>query len=1033
MKETPTGLADLARSFQALNPTRPQALAIARLLGLEGDIIFEAGPELNQPGHPTTATAATTTAAAAIGPDPEARGVFPRAPRAPAFRGWQHEPRVEPPGPNEIGLPTRLVERRAPPAGEKPSYVADAEELSFDSRAHRQLPDPAPLVPPGQLRSLITNSLIVPVPGALDILQLVEALARGRLPRVLPRKKRRGLASKVHVLLDTAGSMRLFRRDAAQLLRALSDVAGPAILSQERTSGPPWKGWKPPGAPGDTLLIVSDFGIGSRQLARRSDLAGWKKFSLHQQRRGLQLAGIVPFHFQRWPVSLTRRIRLVHWHRPGNASTPANARQTYRLALVLSLAAVIDPALLRAARMHFLPSADAGAEADFVNGPWTWVFNPRVTALSPSWTVELRSQLARDPALLEAAHSFLERQRPRSSDWDRVLFEEHIVYLSLLSSTDGPELLRAALARVIQSLLGRMRNPASARWALCFLEELPESAQQTEAAQVLKAVASIILKTSPLEVVEIVAAQNAKWIFHRNTKVGVAWTGKHILVREPPAPGDQVLEVPDTWPRVVIVADIDRPRKKVLQFKKRSPPAWTRATFLPRLLTTASGAESRLDDARKEWDRLHLAFEAGQTLTGVVKGPCRGGYLVDVGLDAVLPNKRARSGDGGTDDFIGSTVEVKITHLDQATWRLRVALNDASPFAMDPETWKEIEKRFEAMELVPGVVTAIRREGYVVNVLGVETFVPLGELPLREQREAEHSVGETLSFCIVALDKKSQDFTLSRMFDQFEAWSKLLKAKNEKKLVAGRVEGAVRGGFLVAIGLWSVYVPFNHVTGTATARGDDPSLHIGKTYEFQVLNLKWERRIVFLTRHKVLQQERAARQLQALAEIVEGEVRKGIVRNLVDYGAFIDLGGADGLLHISEMSWTEIEHPSILLRKGQEIEVKVLKVDRESVPARITLGLKQLTTDPWDVVESKYPVGARIKRRVVALMDYGAFIEIEPGVHGLLHIKEMSSTNPPEKASDLFSKGDEVEVVVLAVDRAGKKLALGIRNTGDDR
>jgi len=281
------------------------------------------------------------------------------------------------------------------------------------------------------------------------------------------------------------------------------------------------------------VLIVSDFGIGSRPLVRRLELAGWQKFSMVQHRRGVYLTAIVPFHRQRWPVSLKRRIRMVHWHRPGNAATPASPRKLTQLAQALSLAAVIDPALLRLARMYILPGADVGTEADFANGPWTAACNPRVIVLFPGWAARLRWELAQDPDLLEAARRLLEKERPRTSDWDRVLFEEQVVYLTLHSTPDSPDSLKNAFARVIRSLLGRMRNPVSARWALCFIEELPESARQTEAAKILKAVASVILNTSHVEVAEIVAAHNARWIFDAITRIGVAWTGNCILVREP--------------------------------------------------------------------------------------------------------------------------------------------------------------------------------------------------------------------------------------------------------------------------------------------------------------------------------------------------------------------------------------------------------------------------------------------------------------------------------------------------------------------
>lgn len=467
MKKTLTGLADLVRAFEALNPARSEWAAIARLLGLKGDMVIGDDSDIPQSDDQTTLSGFTELVAIANVPEIEAYEPFPRAHRLPPRSGgWQYEPRVEPPGPDETALPVRLTEVKPPPTGEMPSYVVNAEELDFHSRTHRHLPAAEPLVPVGQLRALIAHLIAAPVPGDPDISQLVDGLARGRLPRVLPREKRRGTAHRLHVLLDTAGSLRLFQGDAFELITALRDVAGPAIVSEEVTHGPPPAELRSRAAPGDTVLIVSDFGIGSRPLVKRLELAGWRKFSVSQHRRGIHLTAVVPFHHHRWPVILKRRIRMVHWHRLGSAATPATPRQLHRLAQVLSLAAVIDPAFLRLARMRILPGADAGVEADFANGPWTAACNPRVIALFPGWTAQLRSELAQDPDLLEAARRLLENERPRTNDWDRVLFEEKVIYFSLQS--DSPDHLKNALARVIRSLWAEcaIRSQRAGRFAL---------------------------------------------------------------------------------------------------------------------------------------------------------------------------------------------------------------------------------------------------------------------------------------------------------------------------------------------------------------------------------------------------------------------------------------------------------------------------------------------------------------------------------------------------------------------------------------
>ncbi len=1025
MKTTPTGLADLVRAFRELAPQPADCTNIARLLGLKGNIVSGASTAASQPTCRVTQSVATE---ASFGPsaDKEAEDRLPKIIRTRARApGWQYEPRVEPPGPDVIGRPVKLTELKAPPVGDMPSYVADAEELDFPQRARRLL-DPPPLIPRCQLRALVANLLTCRIPGNPDIRQLVSSLARGRLPAVLPREERRGVARRIYLLSDTADSMRLFQRDATALIKALRDVAGPALQDEAVTYGPPAASPWLRTARGDMLLILSDLGIGGgRPWVSRWRRACWRAFVAYHHRRGLRLTALVPFHHQRWPSNLKHRIRIVHWHRPGVAATPASPRHLLRLARVLSLAAVIDPALLRTARMHILPAADAGAEADFTNGPWVAVSNPRVVSLFPRWTTELRSELAVDPKLLETARRLLEQQRLQASDWSRVLFEEEIVYLSLQSKPNDAERLKESLARVIRSLLGRLRNPASARWALCFLEELPESVRQTEAAQLLRAVASIILNTSHAEVAEIAAAQNAKWVFGNNTEVGVLWTGNHIVVREPPLEGDRVLTVPDTWPRVVIVTDLDGPRKKVLRVRPRKPPAWTRATFLPRLLKTAAGAVYQLDDVSELLKTLRNAIQTKQTLNGVVKGRWKStehGYHVDIGFDAFLHESDFLLEGIETDHLVGRIVEVGITALNEERQRVSIVL--ASRFLAPPtpgEIWRELHRCCDANEEVTGLVTAVGQTGCGVNVLGVRAFLPSDVLQSSDIEAGQNLVGQTLSFEIVELDQEKEKLSLSRKTKVVAFWKKLMHAMTAKMPIPGKVEAIVKGGLIVDIGV-KAFVPTSHVD---FRNSPDLTLYIGNTYDFWIIKLNWYPRVIVLSRRELIEAERAERLQKLLGEIVPGEVRKGTVKNITDFGAFIDLNGIDGLLHVTDMSWGRIGHPSELLNIGQDIDVIVLNVDLKK--ARVSLGLKQRTANPWDQIETKYPVGAKVKGKVVNVVLYGAFVEMEPGVEGLVHVTELSWTKRVAKPADILKQGQDIEAVVLGINREEQKISLGIR------
>src|ERR1051326_395423 len=458
MRNAPAGLADLARAYGALNPPQDACRPIARLLGLDGVIAFFETPVPLAPSTPPPAVPAAASVRAMTSGESdsgtagsrESASTVEKPPPPPIYaQAERSRPRSQGPRPNPIGVPIKLTEIRLPASGEMPQYVSDADELAFDSGAVRRLPVPEPLVPFAQLRSLIADLIAAPVPGDPDIKRLVRDLARGRVPHVLPRKERKGAARRIHVLVDTADSMRLFNHDAAALLNAFRAVAGPAIQSESITSGPPTHLF-PAYARGDTLLVISDLGIGSRR-ARPARIAAWHDFTTLQRSRGLRVVALVPFHFTRWPAVLKRSMRLVHWHRPGSVAPPASPEQLRRLARALSLAAVIDPALLRAARLRVISTADAGAEADFANGRWTSFFNPRVIGLLPSWTVRLRSELANDEPLLELARRLLAEERPNGSDWDRVIYEEQIIFLALQSNDGASHELERAIGRVIRT------------------------------------------------------------------------------------------------------------------------------------------------------------------------------------------------------------------------------------------------------------------------------------------------------------------------------------------------------------------------------------------------------------------------------------------------------------------------------------------------------------------------------------------------------------------------------------------------------
>jgi small subunit ribosomal protein S1 len=275
---------------------------------------------------------------------------------------------------------------------------------------------------------------------------------------------------------------------------------------------------------------------------------------------------------------------------------------------------------------------------------------------------------------------------------------------------------------------------------------------------------------------------------------------------------------------------------------------------------------------------------------------------------------------------------------------------------------------------------------------------------------------------IEKLEDKDGMVVLSKEKAEFKQnWDKILTICNEGGRIAGKVKAVVKGGLIVNIGV-EAFVPASQVD---IMMPRNLMSYIGNTYDFKVVKLNQERQNIVLSRRELIEQERTERRSKLLGEMTPGDIRKGTVKNITDFGAFIDLNGIDGLLHITDMSWGRIGHPSEVLKVGQDIDVVVLDINREK--ERVSLGLKQKMANPWDQIEAKYPVGAKVKGRVVNLVPYGAFVELEPGVEGLVHVTELSWTKRVAKASDVLKADQEIEAVVLGINREEQKISLGVR------
>ncbi|KAA8735601.1 30S ribosomal protein S1 [Acinetobacter qingfengensis] len=337
----------------------------------------------------------------------------------------------------------------------------------------------------------------------------------------------------------------------------------------------------------------------------------------------------------------------------------------------------------------------------------------------------------------------------------------------------------------------------------------------------------------------------------------------------------------------------------------------------------------------------------------------------------------------------------------------------------------ELNLNVEKGAVIQGVVVSIDDDWVTVDTgLKSEGVVDRAEF-LNDQRELEVQVGDTVDVVVEALDNGMGQTVLSReKAKRAETWTKLEKIFEDGEIVTGVISGKVKGGFTVDIGPVRAFLPGSLVD----TRPIRDTTHLeGKELEFKVIKLDAKRNNVVVSRRAVMEAESSADREALLAQLEEGQTVTGTIKNLTDYGAFVDLGGIDGLLHITDMAWKRIKHPSEVVEVGQEVTVKVLKFDRER--NRVSLGLKQLGQDPWMEIMSRYPKGSIVKARVTNLTDYGCFAEIAEGVEGLVHVSEMDHTNKNIHPSKVVQIGDEVDVMVLEVDEERRRISLGIKQT----
>ncbi len=331
--------------------------------------------------------------------------------------------------------------------------------------------------------------------------------------------------------------------------------------------------------------------------------------------------------------------------------------------------------------------------------------------------------------------------------------------------------------------------------------------------------------------------------------------------------------------------------------------------------------------------------------------------------------------------------------------------------------------------VVQGQVVGIEKDFAIIDVgLKTEGRISLKEFGLGDDGKSPIKIGDTVEVFLERVENAMGEAVISRdKARREEAWTRLEGVYERNEPVMGSIVGRVKGGFTVDLGGASAFLPGSQVD-IRPVRDVGPLM--GREQPFAILKMDRPRGNIVVSRRAILEEARAEQRTELVSQLQEGEVREGVVKNITDYGAFVDLGGIDGLLHVTDMSWKRVNHPSQVLAVGDTVKVQIVKINPDT--QRISLGMKQLQSDPWDGVEAKYPVGAKFTGRITNITDYGAFVELEAGVEGLVHVSEMSWTKKNVHPGKIVSTSQEVDVVVLDVDPSKRRVSLGLKQAMDN-
>ena len=327
-------------------------------------------------------------------------------------------------------------------------------------------------------------------------------------------------------------------------------------------------------------------------------------------------------------------------------------------------------------------------------------------------------------------------------------------------------------------------------------------------------------------------------------------------------------------------------------------------------------------------------------------------------------------------------------------------------------------KEFREGSIVNGTILDIKPQVVLVDI----GYKSEGAIPVSEFEDEEIEVGDEVEVLLERLENDEGMIVLSKeKAAHKQNWDKIVKVYHDGGLVKGKVKSAVKGGLMVNVGV-EAFLPGSQID---IIPPKDLATYVGNVYEFKIVKVNDERKNIVLSRREVIEQERAEQRQRFLETVNAGDRVQGQVKNITDFGVFVDLGGMDGLLHITDMSWGRINHPSEMVTIGQQLEVQILDVNREK--ERVSLGLKQMQQNPWENIEGRYPISSKVKGKVTKLVPYGAFVEVEDGVEGLIHVSELSWTKRITRPSDVLSLEQEIEAVVLGINKEEQKISLGVR------